>query len=86
MTTTQKDKHQVIYDHFLQHISSYVPRTCSLNLNGLQWHPKELHHLDLPFLEQEIKADIFNSPKEKAPGPDGYIGLFFLKVLGDNQG
>jgi hypothetical protein len=33
--------------------------------------------LDLPFTEQEIKAAIFNSPKEKAPGPDGYIGIFF---------
>jgi hypothetical protein len=54
-----------------------VPRSCSLNLHDLQWAPKDLQHLDLPFTEQEIKVVIFNSPKEKAPGPDGYIGIFF---------
>jgi hypothetical protein len=77
VATTQQEKHQAIFDHFLHHIGAYVPRSCSLNLNELQWQPKQLQHLDLPFSEQEIKAAIFNSPKEKAPGPDGFIGLFF---------
>jgi hypothetical protein len=36
-----------------------------------------LQHLDEPFTEQEVKIAIQNSLKEKAPGPDGYIGLFF---------
>jgi hypothetical protein len=41
------------------------------------WQPRDLQQLDLPFSEEEIKVAILTTPKEKAPGPDGYIGLFF---------
>jgi hypothetical protein len=67
----------VIHNHFLDHIGSYVPRTCLLNLYELNWQPRDLHHLDLPFSEEEIKVVIASAPKEKAPRPDGFIGLFF---------
>jgi hypothetical protein len=77
MVSSQQEKQQAIFDHFLRHLGSYVPRSCSLNLNDLQWQPRQLQHLDLPFTKQEIKDVIFSSPKEKALGPDGYIGLFF---------
>jgi hypothetical protein len=77
LASSQKDKHQVIYDHFLNHLGSYVPRACSLNLTELDWHSNDLHHLDAPFIEVEIKSIIFSMPKEKAPGRDGYIGLLF---------
>jgi hypothetical protein len=33
--------------------------------------------LGLPFTEQGIKGAVFGSPKEKASGPDRYIGIFF---------
>jgi hypothetical protein len=33
--------------------------------------------MDLPFSEEEVLAMIKSAPKEKAPGPDGIIGLFF---------
>jgi hypothetical protein len=78
-TSMQKEKQELIFNHYLQHIGTYVPRTCSLNLTELEWQERDLQHLDLPFSEQEIKNAIMNSPKEKAPGPDGYIGLFFAK-------
>jgi hypothetical protein len=41
------------------------------------WQPRDLQQLDLPFSEEEIKVAILTTPKEQAPGPDGYIGLFF---------
>jgi hypothetical protein len=71
LATSQQQKHQAIYDHFLQHIDTYVPRACALNLSELGWQPKDLRHLETPFSEQEVRAAIFDSPKEKAPGPDG---------------
>jgi hypothetical protein len=66
----------VIYEHFLNHIGSYVPRSHLLNLTELEWHPKDLHHLDLPFSEDEVKAVLATAPKVKALGPDDFIGLF----------
>jgi hypothetical protein len=33
--------------------------------------------LDLPFTEEEIRTVIKEATKEKAPGSDGFIGLFF---------
>uniref|UniRef100_A0A453F706 Reverse transcriptase domain-containing protein n=1 Tax=Aegilops tauschii subsp. strangulata TaxID=200361 RepID=A0A453F706_AEGTS len=33
--------------------------------------------LDNPFSEEEVWEAIKASPAEKAPGPDGFIGVFF---------
>jgi hypothetical protein len=78
VATSQQQKHQAIYEQFLQHIGTYVPRSCALNLSELGWQPKDLRYLETPFSEQEIRTTIFDSPKEKALGPDGYISLFSL--------
>jgi hypothetical protein len=74
---SQEDKHQVIFDHFLQHIGSYVPRNCTLNLANLGWQPRDLQHLDQRVNEEELKKVIMDAPKEKAPDPDDFIGIFF---------
>jgi hypothetical protein len=31
VAVTQQDKHKAIYEHFLQHLGTNVPRTCALN-------------------------------------------------------
>jgi hypothetical protein len=77
MTFRQQEKHEVIHKHFRHHLGSHVPRSCLLNFDDLGWHPQELHHLELPFTEDEVKKAIMSMPKQKAPGPDGYIGSFF---------
>jgi hypothetical protein len=77
--TTQEDKHQLVFDHFRSHISSCSQRTHSLNLEQLNWQPQQLHHLELPFSEQEVQVTISSLPKEKSLGSDGFIGLFFKK-------
>lgn len=77
IVTSKEEKHQLIYDHFQQHLGTYKPRTCRLNFSNLKWDKRDLTHLDGPFIEDEINAAIFNVKKEYAPGPDGYIGLFF---------
>jgi hypothetical protein len=77
VAVSQADKHAVVYNHFLKHIGTYVPRKFCLDFSQLQWEPMNLSHLELPFLEEEIRAVILASSKEKAPGPNGFIGLFF---------
>jgi len=37
----------------------------------------DLEDLDVPFTEVEIESAIKEMPSEKAPGPDGFIGLFY---------
>jgi hypothetical protein len=77
IATSQVDKHKAVYDHFLQHLGSYAPRQTRLNLSALGWQPRQLQHLEAPVTEEEILVVIKEAPKEKAPGPDGFIGLFF---------
>jgi hypothetical protein len=73
----ESERYMAIYTHFLQHTGTYVPRICSLNLVELGWEPHQLNHLELPFSEEEIRHVIMAASKEKAPRPDGCIGLFF---------
>jgi hypothetical protein len=35
IAVTQPDKHRVILNHFNNHLGSYAPRNCTLNLNSL---------------------------------------------------
>jgi hypothetical protein len=81
IATTQEEKQELAFQHYINHIGSYIPRSCTLNLSELGWQGLDLHQLDLPFSENEIKMALMSAPKEKAPGPDGYIGILFLKML-----
>lgn len=76
---THQEKEQIIHDHFQRHLGSHMPISNRLNFSALGWEPKQLAHLEAPFTEQEVLATIKQSPKEKAPGPDGYIGLFMTE-------
>jgi hypothetical protein len=76
-TTTQSDKHQLIFQHFQNHIGSCPPRSLGINFTEPGWLPQQLHHLELPFTEQEVDKTIKSLPKQKSPGPNGYIGIFF---------
>jgi hypothetical protein len=42
----------------------------------LQIQHHDLNHLDEPITKAEVQAAVFAAPSEKAPGPDGYTGLF----------
>jgi hypothetical protein len=79
--TSQKDKKEAIYNHYLQNIGAHQARACSLDLSELGWQPKKLQHLDSTFTEEEIKTVIWEAPKEKAQRSDRYIGLFFSNCM-----
>lgn len=77
--TTQRRKHEVVFKHYQSHIGTATPWTYTLNLDTLGWQPRNLENLDVPFTEEEVKVVIMQGPKDKAPGLDGSIGLFYKK-------
>ena len=56
-----------------------VARTKALNWHDLGYTQHNLEDLDAPFTLEEIEAAIKEMPPEKAPGPDGFIGIFYKK-------
>jgi hypothetical protein len=82
LALNQKEKQDVVFENFQKHLGTHVPRSCQLNLVELGWLPKDLSHLNLPFSEEEIQKVIMEAPKEKAPGLDEFIVLFFSSYWG----
>lgn len=58
-----------------------VAREHSLNLEDLNISQVDLSDLDIPFMEEEVWAVIKDMPADRAPGPDGFIGVFFQNDL-----
>jgi hypothetical protein len=77
LVVSPHEKQEVVFNHFLHHIGTRVPRSWLLNLSELGWQPRELNNLELSFPEEEIRKVIMSVPKEKAPGLDDFIGSFF---------
>lgn len=63
--------------HFLQIQGTHVQRTCSLDWDRLQLRRVDDPAMDLLFSDEEIHKAVCQLPSEKAPGPDGFPGLFF---------
>jgi hypothetical protein len=64
--TSQADKHQMIFQHFQNHIGTCSPRSHGTNFAELGWLPQQLNHLDLPFTQQEVEKTIKSLPKQKS--------------------
>jgi hypothetical protein len=56
----------------------------TLNWDILDIIPQNLSHLEDEFSVDEVRAAINDMPSDKAPGPDGYIGIFY-KTTWDYQ-
>jgi hypothetical protein len=77
LVTSHQDKEVELYRHFSALLGQHTHRERQLNLDSLNITRHDLQELDAPFSEEEIKNVVMQSPKEKAPGPDGYTGLFY---------
>ncbi|CAN6230203.1 unnamed protein product [Urochloa humidicola] len=75
--TRHVEKATALSTHFTSIFGEHRARQAAINWDQLNIQQHELSSLDAPFTEEEIKTAIFESPSEKAPGPDGYIGLFY---------
>jgi hypothetical protein len=75
---SHEGKEQILSDYFQNMIGMKIGGQATLNWSelSLPLFP-EHHHLDDPFIEAEIKRAIMELPAEKAPGPDGFTGVFY---------
>jgi hypothetical protein len=60
----------------LSQSTSIISSAQSLGWAELGYTPHDLSHLEAPFSTDELQAAAFGLTTEKAPGPDGFIGLF----------
>ena len=78
--TDQKGKEEAFYKAYEHLLGKDVAREFTLDLEGLGVSHIDLSEQDRVFTEDEIWAVIKDMPSDKAPGPDGFIGLFFQKA------
>ena len=71
-----------LYDYYISVLGANFERSRRFGLQTLgvpQIARPELEHL---FTEEEVRSVIANLPNDKAPGPDGFTGLFYEKAWG----
>lgn len=76
---SHEDKAEAIYQHFSTHFGQPLPRNATLNWEELLLHSQNLAHLEDQFTEEEVHAVISVIAADKAPGPDGFVGVFFKR-------
>lgn len=74
---THEEKANCVFQHFSGRIGNQKSRQLTLDWNQLQLPSFDLQHLEEEFFEVEVKAVIQVIAAEKAPGPDGFIGVFY---------
>ena len=79
LVVSQENKSMLAHTHFSNLLGTTTTRTRAINWSELGYEHHDLEDLDAPFTEQEIEAVVKNMPSEKAPGPDGFIGVFYKK-------
>jgi hypothetical protein len=79
VAVSQEDKMKVAVEYFSKAVGSRVQRTRRIDWEAIGYSEHNLEDLDIPFTEKEVIDIIKEIPAEKAPGPDGYIGLFYKK-------
>jgi hypothetical protein len=77
LASTQEKKAWSHIQSLPQPYRHYTPRSCALNFSNLGWLQRQLSHLDVHVQMDELRRVILEAPKEKAPGPDGFIRIFF---------
>ena len=70
-------KKSVIQNHFAE-VSKRGP-TChqDINWDNITVPASDLSDLGAAFMEEEVRKAVFDLPRDKAPGPDGFFGAFF---------
>lgn len=72
-----EEKEKIIHMHFNDIIGTRIGRRCTLDWESLDLSVIDGSTLDHPFTLDEIKLTIDELPTEKAPGSDGFTGIFY---------
>jgi len=67
----------VTFNHFNAIFGSGGDQLNLINLEALILRPLHDAHIDICFSEEEIWQAVTDMPSDKAPGPDGFTGLFY---------
>lgn len=77
--TDHEKKEKIINDHFSEVMGRGGTSNLDFNWDELNLQPIDLHSLDDAITEEEVWEAIKEMPNDKAPGPDGFTGIFFKK-------
>lgn len=80
--TEHEAKENLIQDHFSHVMKKGAKSSKDFNWEELNMERLDMHGLDSPMTEMEVLQAINDMPNDKAPGPDGFTGLFFKKCWG----
>jgi hypothetical protein len=75
--TKHDDKEKMIHEFFNGLIGTSLDRDVTINLDELDIDPLDLSSLEMHITEEEVWKTILELPSDKAPGPDGFTGLFY---------
>lgn len=81
-TSDHEEKAKLLLTHFKNIMRTPFSSSCQLNWNVINLPAKDLGHLESNFTMEELKEVVDNLHSEKAPGPDGFTGLFYKKCWG----
>jgi hypothetical protein len=71
---------QALYEHYNSILGSSFERSRRINLGAIGLPSLELSGLEDLFTEEEVCSVVMDLPNDKAPGPDGFTGLFYKKA------
>jgi hypothetical protein len=77
LAITREDKEEEIARHFGELLGTKHHRAFSLNWEELNYPSFNLADLEVDITGEEVKRAISDTPKENAPGQDGFIGAFY---------
>jgi hypothetical protein len=75
--TSHDDKEKLIHEFYEGLLGNNLHRDNTIDLQALGIPTHNLVDLDLPFSEEEVWETVKKLPSDKAPGPDGFTGLFY---------
>jgi hypothetical protein len=84
--TDHEAKEQVILNHFHSIMRKGDVRSVDFNWEGIHFNNPNLESMGDPFTEEEVSNAIKQMPSDKAPGPDGFMGIFFKRCWGIIKG
>lgn len=73
----EEAKAEAIFNHFDEVLGKQSARTVALDFHHLGFPQLDLSGIDQCFSEEEVFNTIKEMPTDKAPGPDGFTGLFY---------
>jgi mannosylglycoprotein endo-beta-mannosidase len=77
LISDQQGKEDAFFQAYMNLPGTIENREAELDLSALGLRSLDLSDLDNLFSEDEVWAVIKELPKDRAPGPDGFIGSFY---------